>query len=592
MANNIFDKAEYKIQTLVQMADSGSLGLPDLQRGFVWKTSKIRDLLDSMIKGYPIGFIMLWKSQNVSLDNKTIGTDAKENGLDYVIIDGQQRITSLYAVITGKDIISSDEKKPIKIAFNPMTREFAVANAAIAKNPEWIKNISEIFANSTRNRKFVNEFIERYREYLQKSDKELTEDMEQRIEDAISDVLDIQNYSINALVIKENIDEENVADVFTRVNSGGVALNENDFILTLMSVISPKLRDDVEKFCLDSKTPSNDRTSYNKLIELKPQHIIRTTMAFTFNIARLKYAYKKLRGSDLKRGADKKIDKNLQKQSFQELADGLEKVLNLDNWHSFLKAVDTSGFITKDIISSDNTLIYSYMVYLIGKYHFNVEYDRLRKIVARWFYMTSTTSHYTGSFEAKVQEELNAFSTLKNADEFEEYINNQIRVTFTNDYFDVTLPNDLVTSSATSAVWYTYLAALNILDVKALFSDLHIRDLLSGIYDGNRKAVEKHHIFPKAYLEKIGITDNRDRNQIANFAYIEWEDNMEISDDAPINYFKPIFEKKVSPEDRKYVMKVHALPDDWYTMDYKEFLENRRKMMAQIIKLGYEKLMK
>ncbi len=593
MANELFGRREYKIQTLVDMANDGTLGLPDLQRGFVWKASKVRDLLDSMLKGYPIGYIMLWASQNTKGDNKTIGADEKRTDFqDYVIIDGQQRITSLYAVITGKDIIDESGRKPIKISFNPIKREFAVRTAAMDKDPEWIADISNIFNNETRSRKYVNEFIEQYEESLKKNELELDDDLEQRIADNIANVLDLKNYIINALVINNDVDEEDVAYIFTRINSGGVKLNENDFILTLMSVVSPELRDKIEQFCEESKIPTDKSTSYNRLIEVKPQHIIRTTMAYTFKRARLKYAYMLLRGNSLKRGADNNIDLERRKENFEKLADGLEKVLNLDNWHGFIKAVTSAGFLNSSLISSDNTLVYCYMIYLIGKYDFNVEYDRLRKIVAKWFFMTSTTSHYTGSFEAVAQEELNAFMNLNTADEFESYIDNQISVTFTNDYFEYTLPNSLITSSVTSSVWYTYLASLNILDAKVLFSDMYIRDLLSGDFNGNRSALERHHLFPKAYLSKIGYNDDKDRNQIANFAYIEWEDNMEIEDNAPDVYFKPIFEKKIEEENRKKIMNIHALPDNWYTMEYKDFLDARRKLMAKVIKQGYEQLIK
>ena len=593
MANELFGRREYKIQTLVDMANDGTLGLPDLQRGFVWKASKVRDLLDSMLKGYPIGYIMLWASQNTKSDNKTIGVDEKKTDYqDYVIIDGQQRITSLYAVITGKEIIDENGKKPIKISFNPIKREFAVKTAVMDKDSEWIADISDIFKNETRSRKYVNEFIDSYEESLEKNNLQLNDDLEQKIADNIANVLDLKNYIINALVINNDVDEEDVANIFTRINSGGVKLNENDFILTLMSVVSPELRDKIEKLCKDSKIKTNERTSYNRLIELKPSHIVRTTMAFTFKRARLKYAYMLLRGSDLKRGADKKIDLNRRKENFEKLEDGLDKVLNLDNWQGFIKSVTSAGFINSNLISSDNTLVYCYMVYLIGKYDFNVEYDRLRKIVARWFFMTSTTSHYTGSFEATAQEELNSFMELHNADEFENYIDNQIKVVFTNDYFEYTLPNSLITSSPTSAVWYTYLASLNILDAKVLFSNMYIRDLLSGDFDSNRSALERHHLFPKAYLTKLGYTDDKDRNQIANFAYIEWEDNMEIEDNSPEVYFKPIFEKKIPEEERKNVMSIHALPENWYAIDYKEFLNARRKLMAKVIKQGYEKLSK
>ena len=593
MADQLFHKTEYQVQQLVDMTNKGELGLPDLQRGFVWKPNKIRDLLDSMMKGYPIGFIMLWAAQSNTAkgENKVIGKNDKvAYGQDYVIIDGQQRITSLYAVMTGKEI--SESGKPIKISFNPITKEFAVWNMSTERNPEWISNISDIYINVNRSRAFINKFIENLKEYRKKREEVLTEDDEQLIDESISEVLKLRDYPINALVINGDVDEEAVADIFTRVNSGGVKLNENDFIMTLISVSCPELRDRIESFCEESADASKGGKAYNKLIAVKPQQIIRTTMAFTFKRARLKYAYMKLRGSDLKRGADGRIDMELRKQSFAELADGLNKVLDYENWNEFIRTVMSAGFVNTSMISSENALVYSYMMFLIGKYKFNINSEKLRKIIAKWYYMSSTTSHYTGSFESTVQEELNDIDRLNSEDEFENYIDSRIKLVFTNDYFTHTIPDDLNSSASTSAVWNTYLAALNILNVKVLFSDLYYNQLLTGDYNGTRTALEKHHLFPKAYLERIGIKDDRDRNQIANFAYIEWGDNMTVGDDAPSEYFKEIFDRKIDKNEQENALKYNALPEKWYDMSYKDFLTERRKLMSNVIKEGYEKLNK
>lgn len=593
MADQLFHKTEYQVQQLVDMTNKGELGLPDLQRGFVWKPNKIRDLLDSMMKGYPIGFVMLWAAQSNTAkgENKVIGKDDKISyGQDYVIIDGQQRITSLYAVMTGKEI--SEGGKPIKISFNPITKEFAVWNMSTERNPEWISNISDIYTNVNRSRAFINKFIDNLKEYREKREENLTEDDEQLIDESISEVLKLRDYPINALVINGDVDEESVADIFTRVNSGGVKLNENDFIMTLISVSCPELRDRIEGFCEESADASKGGKAYNKLIAVKPQQIIRTTMAFTFKRARLKYAYMKLRGSDLKRGADGRIDMELRKQSFAELADGLNKVLDYENWNEFIRTVMSAGFVNSSMISSENALVYSYMMFLIGKYKFNINSEKLRKIIAKWYYMSSTTSHYTGSFESTVQEELNDIDRLNSENEFENYIDSRIKLVFTNDYFTHTIPDDLNSSASTSAVWNTYLAALNILNVKVLFSDLYYNQLLTGDYNGTRTALEKHHLFPKAYLERIGIKDDRDRNQIANFAYIEWGDNMTVGDDAPSEYFEEIFDRKIDKNEQENAMKYNALPEKWYDMSYKNFLTERRKLMSNVIKEGYEKLNK
>jgi hypothetical protein len=107
--------------------------------------------------------------------------------------------------------------------------------------------------------------------------------------------------------------------------------------------------------------------------------------------------------------------------------------------------------------------------------------------------------------------------------------------------------------------------------------------------NGTKNALEKHHLFPKAYLAKQGITDDRDRNQQANFAFIEWSDNIEILDTSPAEYMKDQL-TKISSNEKAGIYADHALPDDWEHMDYNEFLQQRRILMAQVIKRGYERL--
>ena len=198
---------------------------------------------------------------------------------------------------------------------------------------------------------------------------------------------------------------------------------------------------------------------------------------------------------------------------------------------------------------------------------------------------------YTNSFETTIQEQLNEVLELdKNKYSFKEYINKKLRLLSTDDYFEQILPEELSTSSTNSPSWNAYLAALSVMDVKALFSDLKVSLLFSGNLDGTKKSVERHHLFPKEYLHSIGITDDKDTNQIANYAYIEWPDNIEISYDSPKDYFPKMISLFV-PKDRIRELKlIHALPDEWYKLDYKEFLNQRRKLMAIVIKNGYETL--
>lgn len=580
----IYSDTSYTIGQLISQIETGNIAVPDLQREYVWKPSDIRDLLDSMYKGYPIGYLLLWESQGRKDDVRSIGLEEKNNGHNYLIIDGQQRLTSLYAIMTGKDIKVKGNKK-IRIAFNPITRKFDVQNASIEKNPEWISDISELFLTQSTFR-FVGNYINKINDSrLKKGELELSEEVTDKIEHAVSDLLLLKNYPIGTLIINQYVDEEKVADIFTRVNSGGVKLTENDFILTLISVNDPDLRDNIETFC------ENNKKASVKLMDLEPRHIIRVSMAYIFKRGRLKYAYQVLRGIEMKRGSNKIEDQAAKRSAFVDLRSGLENVLNIENWNQFLKTIISAGYLNATNITSTNAFIASYTLYLIGKYDFNVNTNLLRNLIARWFYIMVLRGTYTNSFETTFQEQLNELNELeKNEESFKDYINKKLRLVSTNDYFEQILPEELATSSTNSPSWNAYLAALSVMDVKALFSDLKVSLLFSGDLDGTKKSVERHHLFPKEYLHKIGINDDKDINQIANYVYIEWPDNIDISDDPPRTYFPKMVSLYV-PDDRIEELKsIHALPDNWYDLDYKEFLNQRRKLMAIVIKKGYETL--
>ena len=162
----IFSNTTLTVNQLIEKIDTGELGLPELQRPFIWKDSKVRDLFDSMMRGYPIGYLMLWECP--SLDKKkSIGVDAHSyDSPKEVIIDGQQRLTSLYAVMKGKKVINSKfDEKSIVISYCPLQNKFEVGYQATKNDPEWIYNISDLFT-STNTFKFIGDFIKRLGDYI------------------------------------------------------------------------------------------------------------------------------------------------------------------------------------------------------------------------------------------------------------------------------------------------------------------------------------------------------------------------------------------------------------------------------------------
>lgn len=220
--SEIFRTTTLTVNQLLEEIDTGKLGLPELQRPFIWRDSKVRDLLDSMMRGYPIGYLMLWECPRVGKE-KLIGVGA--HSYDYpkeVIIDGQQRLTSLYAVMKGKKIVNSYfAEKSIIISYCPLKDKFEVGYQATKKDPEWIYNISDLFTTSNVY-KFIGDYIKGLEESRIKKGEILTDEEQGIIAERINSVVNLKEHTLPVFNIKSNAEEEDVSEVFVRVNSGGV----------------------------------------------------------------------------------------------------------------------------------------------------------------------------------------------------------------------------------------------------------------------------------------------------------------------------------------------------------------------------------
>ena len=254
-----------------------------------------------------------------------------------------------------------------------------------------------------------------------------------------------------------------------------------------------------------------------------------------------------------------------------------------------MQCIRQAGFRGEKMISSQNNLLMSYILYLMGRTEFQVDEFRLRGIIARWFFMSSLTGRFTGSPESAMEFDLARFRGLTNADQFVATLEQACELAMTDDFWSIALPNDLATSSPRSPSLFAYNAALVLLDARALFSKLKVADLLDPSIQAPRAAVERHHLFPKEHLKTLKITEIRETNQIANFAFVEWGDNADISDKAPSEYLPPI-KSRFSVEELKRIYRWHALPENWEQLDYSAFLEKRRDLMAEVIRDGYRLL--
>jgi hypothetical protein len=268
-------------------------------------------------------------------------------------------------------------------------------------------------------------------------------------------------------------------------------------------------------------------------------------------------------------------------------------VLDLTNWHEFLQCLERAGFRGSKMISSDNALLFSYALWLIGRVDYHVSLDRLREVIARWFFMAHTTARYSGTFETRFEQDVSRLADLKPGDAvgFVRALSSVINDVLTADYWAITLPNELATSASKSPALLGYIAALNILDADALLSTGKIRSRLDPAVTA-KKGIERHHIFPRVYLRsELKVTDNKEINQIANMALVEWADNIAISNDAPDVYWPAqVAAKNLSDGRLARQQYWHALPDGWQHMDYLGFLTARRRLMAQVVKDAYGQL--
>ena len=591
MGKELFKNIPSKVGDLVKDVRNGRIGLPDLQRPFVWKDNKVRELFDSMLKGYPIGYIMLWESPaDYESKKSTIGNNDKTyDEPKELVIDGQQRLTALVAAMFAVKVKDKNfVEREIKISYNPLTCEFAVWSQAYEKDPDWISRISDIFlakednSISSLRRRYIKEANE---SRLKKEVPPLTDTEEDKIEDNINALLNLLDYSLPTLEISYNADEEDVADIFVRVNSGGQKLTENNFIQTLISVYENETGDRINAFSAESRIPANN-TSYNTLLAVEPSHLIRMAVGVGFRRARLRYAYMLLRGKNLETG---KFSAEERSENLRIFKDALDKVMNLNNWHGFINIVGEAGYISSKLIASSNAVVFSYVLYLIAKYDYKLDAAQLKKCISKWFFMSSITYFYTNATETTVEKQFADLRDVHSTADFILYIDRVIETRFTDDYFRLTLPNELNSAAAISPVWYGYVAAQIILSMPMLFSNTPVSKYFVLGSSGTKNAIDKHHIFPKNYLTTIGFDTDRDRNQIANYTYLDFSTNIEISDKPPLDYVS-YYRHKLGEEGYRKACENHALPDNFENMEYMDFLSQRRILMAQTVQKAYQRL--
>lgn len=587
----------YTVDTLLSNIKSGTIAIPEMQRPFVWEAWKVRDLIDSLYNGFPVGYIIEWQNPDVKLKDGTKSLGKR------VLIDGQQHITAMTAAIVGKEVLDDHYKwRRIAIAFNPQEEKFEVSNNAIKKSPKWIPDIAPVLEPDFDSLTFVMD-------YCKKNDME---DKMSQINAIINKLRGIVNNNIGVITLNADLDIDSVTEIFIRINSKGEPLSQADFVMSKISsneVYGGNItRKTIDYFCHLLKSPEDlkeiqhNDTEFSELPEFeaikwaskKNEPIYSTTYTDILRVA-FTYKFKRGRLSDLVSllsGRDfdsREFKVEIEEDSFNQLHEAVMQAVNQTNYERYLMIVRSAGIVRKSLIRSQNVLNFGYALYLALRER-NIDSNKIEHIVRRWLALSILTGRYSGSPESMFDYDIKRFSTF---DDPMDYLKQIEAGDLSDAFWSVNLIQHLNTSVASSPYFNMFLIA----QVKA-----HDKGFLSTQIDVETMLENRgdiHHLFPKNYLTQNGIPQSQ-YNQIANYVFLQQEINIKISDDAPAEYMKevykqidtkqPVYGGIVELNDLKDNLRQNCVPDDFENMDindYQTFLEQRRKLMAQKIKDYY-----
>lgn len=245
MAVQRYSVNQHPVSTLLTWINSDEIAIPEIQRPFVWNAAKVRDFIDSLYQGYPVGYLIAWRSPNVRLK------DGSQSIGRRILIDGQQRVTALLAALLAKQVITRDYRRTrISIAFHPHEERFEVTNAAISRDRAWITDISELFAPDLK----ILQLLETYCESNPDVDKDTVYENLERLKG-------ILHNSLGLIELNSGLEVETVAEIFIRINSQGVPLNASDFVMSKMAATEQHdghlMRKCIDYFCHMAKRPES-----------------------------------------------------------------------------------------------------------------------------------------------------------------------------------------------------------------------------------------------------------------------------------------------------------------------------------------------
>ncbi len=606
MEGEKFTNTTYSVKAILGLIEANDIAIPEIQRPFVWKKQQVCDLMDSLYKGFPTGYIILWKNPNVKLRDGSISAGKK------TIIDGQQRITAIMTAIAGKEVVDSDfNETRIKIAFNPFAaleyelgnaeaEIFAVQTPAHLKSSRWIPDIANVFKNSFATWTFIPEYIN--------ANPEMDGNNLQRM---ISNLRAIETTQIGVIELADSLDIDIVTDIFIRINSKGTSLSQGDFVMSKMAADEVHggntLRKVVDYFSHLAVVPSYynhiaqrdipfSKTPYLKKLEwLKDDtetvydptcdDVIRVAFMHKLKRAKMADLVKMLSGRDFE---TKEYKEEIMENTFLKMEEGIVNVISEHNFKQFMIAIKSAGFISNKLVNSNMALDFAYTLHLMLQ-ESDLPVAERKRIVQKWYVLSVLTGRYSSSPESKFAADLKQIRE----NGIKETLEAIEAATLSDNFWNVAVVQNLCLTSTNNPTYLVYLAAqIMNNEVSLLSNNITVRSLIE-------LGGDVHHIFPKKYLQDNNFVKNQ-YNQEANYTYLDRPINESIGRKSPKEYFGIA---RMQCETKKELcgsitdynqlmenLKVNCIPDNVFEMDcdqFEDFLKLRRNMMAKKIKNYY-----
>ena len=599
MEDTKFSLNQTPISTILAWVESGAIAIPEIQRPFVWTSTQVRDLMDSLYQGYPVGYIITWQNPDVKLKDGSTSQGKR------ILIDGQQRITALRAAISGLNVVDKKYKKRrIAISFNPLTEEFRTRTSSTERGKEWISDIAEVMVNGYDTLTFVDEYVARNPGTTR-----------QEINSRLNRLIQIKNKQIGEIQLSPSLDINIVNEIFVRINASGVNLSNADFAMSKIAVyekdpgdeMGMRLRKFIDYFAHLSAAPDqfkdiaqNDsefaKTDYfAKIAWLKNEtddlydptynDIIRVVGLTQFTRGKLGDVVSLLSGRNFETRQDEKEIADL---SFQKLEKGLYQFTNENKFKQFVQNIlRGSGYDEPNMLIARNAVNYAYAMYL-RLLDIGVNHADANSLVRRLLAISLMTGRHSGGFETQFEQDI---KRIQSAGDMAKFIATLEEQELSDVFWNSTLVDEFDKPTTNNPFWHMFIAVQNKLLKQSFLSKNNIaRDLATD---------DIHHIFPKNYLVKHGY-DKSKYNRIANFVHLRNDINISVSDLAPREYLGDILSGGnnhhsdiVNEAEMINNFEDNAIPKILLQAevdDYDEFLRQRQVLMAEMVREYYKTL--